>query len=61
MALANFKYLKKIVETDEELYQLIDKAVTCYRENGRKKERFGHMIDRIGIDTVKEGILVKAL
>ncbi len=53
--------LKKVIESEEELYLLIEKAVTFYRGNGKSKERFGHMIDRIGIDTVKEGILVKAL
>ena len=51
--------LKKLVETEDELYQLIDKAVTYYKENGRKKERFGHMIDRIGLENVKEALLGK--
>ena len=53
--------LKKVVESEEELYSLIEKAVTFYRGNGQKKERFGHMIDRIGLDKVKEEILGKAL
>jgi anaerobic sulfite reductase subunit C len=51
--------LKKMVESEEELYQLIEKAITCYRNNGRKKERFGHMIDRIGLEKVKEELLGK--
>lgn len=38
-------------------HELIEKALRYYQENGRKKERFGHMIDRIGIDKVKEEIL----
>ncbi|NTW70484.1 MAG: 4Fe-4S dicluster domain-containing protein [Chlorobiaceae bacterium] len=46
--------LKKMVESEEELYRLIEKAITLYREKGRKKERFGHMIDRIGLEAVKE-------
>ena len=49
--------LKKVVEREEELYELADKALACYRKHGRKKERFGHMIDRIGIDTVNAEIL----
>ena len=53
--------LKKVVESEEELYSLIENAVTFYRGNGQKKERFGHMIDRIGLDKVKEEILGKAL
>ncbi|MEI8032955.1 MAG: 4Fe-4S binding protein [Chlorobiaceae bacterium] len=49
--------LKQLVETEEELYLLIEKAFGYYCANGRKKERFGHMIDRIGLDTMKEAIL----
>lgn len=49
--------LKKLIETDSELYGLIDKVVRYYQANGRKRERFGHMIDRIGEDKVKEEIL----
>ncbi len=49
--------LKKLVESEEELYDLIEKTLTCYRTHGRKKERFGHTIDRIGIATVREEIL----
>ncbi|NTW52700.1 MAG: 4Fe-4S binding protein [Chlorobiaceae bacterium] len=49
--------LKRIVETEEEVFDLVDKAFTCYRENGLKKERFGHMIDRIGLENIKEGLL----
>ena len=53
--------LKKQVEGEEELYDLIDKALSCYRKHGRKKERFGHMIDRIGLETVKAEILGESL
>jgi anaerobic sulfite reductase subunit C len=44
-----------LIESKERLYALIDRAIEYYRRNGRKKERFGHMIDRIGVDkTIKE-------
>ena len=49
--------LKKLVESEDELYELIGKTLTCYRTHGRKKERFGHMIDRIGIEKVRDEIL----
>lgn len=49
--------LKKLVESEEELYLLIEKALAVYRESAVKKERFGHMIDRIGIEKVREKIL----
>jgi dissimilatory sulfite reductase (desulfoviridin) alpha/beta subunit len=53
--------LKRIVETEEEVYVLVDRAITCYREHGYKKERFGHMIDRIGLESIKEEILEAAV
>jgi anaerobic sulfite reductase subunit C len=53
--------LKKIVETEEEVYALVDAAVACYRENGLKKERFGHTIDRIGLENIREEIFEKSV
>jgi len=53
--------LKKVIESEDELFLLVENAVAFYRENGQKKERFGHMIDRIGLDRVKKEILGKAL
>jgi dissimilatory sulfite reductase (desulfoviridin) alpha/beta subunit len=49
--------LKRVVESEEELYELVDRAIACYRKHGLKKERFGHMIDRIGLENIKEEIL----
>lgn len=44
-----------LIESKERLYTLVDLALQYYRTNGRKKERFGHMMDRIGVDkTLKE-------
>ncbi len=48
--------LPGLIETKERLYELIDRSIDYYRRNGRKKERFGHMIDRIGSDKVQEEI-----
>ncbi len=41
-----------LIESEAELFSVIERAFACYRENGRRKERFGHMIDRIGLETV---------
>jgi len=49
--------LKRMIQSEEELWDLIQKALDCHRKHGRKKERFGHMIDRIGIEQVREEIL----
>ncbi len=45
-----------LIESKEALYGLIDRAIAYYRANGRKKERFGHTIDRIGLEQVMKEI-----
>lgn len=49
--------LGRLIEREDELYQIIARAVEYYRVHGRKKERFGHMIDRLGEERVKEALL----
>jgi len=49
--------LKRLVESEEELFLLIEKAVSVYRDHAHTKERFGHMIDRIGLEKIKDEIL----
>jgi dissimilatory sulfite reductase (desulfoviridin) alpha/beta subunit/TusA-related sulfurtransferase len=39
-----------LIQSKDELLHFIRRAFDYYVENGRKKERFGHMLDRIGID-----------
>lgn len=46
-----------LIETRERLFELIERAIEYYRRNGRKRERFGHTIDRIGVETVTREIL----
>lgn len=41
----------------EEVLPIVDKIVEYYKQNARKYERFGKMIDRIGIEKVKQDIL----
>ncbi|NTU68866.1 MAG: 4Fe-4S binding protein [Chlorobiaceae bacterium] len=53
--------LKRIVESDEEVYALVDASISWYRDNGLKKERFGHTIDRVGLEKCKEEIIGKAV
>lgn len=48
--------LTGVIEKEEELKKLIDLSIEYYRKNGRKKERFGHMIDRIGLEIVTKEI-----
>ncbi len=49
--------LKRLIPDKEELYRLIENSLRYYQQHGRKKERFGHMIDRIGVEKVKGDIL----
>jgi dissimilatory sulfite reductase (desulfoviridin) alpha/beta subunit len=49
--------LQKLIEDKEQVLELVERALRYYQKNGRKKERFGHMIDRMGVDRVKEEIL----
>lgn len=40
----------------EPLMELIQKVITFYRENGKKKERTARFADRVGVDEIKKGI-----
>ncbi len=44
------------LETEEAL-SLIDTFVTYYKENAKKHERVGKMIDRIGLDVIKNAVV----
>lgn len=48
--------LAEKLDTDQAL-ALIEKTVKYYKENAKKFERMGKMIDRIGLDTLKSGVL----
>jgi anaerobic sulfite reductase subunit C len=50
-------HLKKMVESEKELFLLIEESMAVYRKYARSRERFGHMIDRIGIEKVTSEIL----
>jgi len=41
----------------ETVYTLVKKIIAYYQQNGRKKERFGHMLDRLGADKARKEIL----
>ena len=44
----------------EEVMPLVEKVIHYYQENGRKYERLGRMIERLGIDKVKSDMLSEA-
>lgn len=41
----------------DQVMDIVDKAIAYYRENAKPYERFGSMIDRLGLETVKSAIL----
>ena len=47
----------KVLTDKEQALELAERTVNCYRKHGRKKERFGHTIDRIGEDIILKEIL----
>ena len=49
--------IKDLIGTREELYGLIGRVIDYYREHGKPRERFGHMMDRRGARRVGEEIL----
>lgn len=52
--------LKQGIETQAELFRLVDKTLQFYKENGQPKERLGHLMDRLGEGVVIESILSAA-
>ena len=43
--------------SSEDALSLIEKVVAYYKENGKKGERIGKMIDRLGLDTLRTALL----
>lgn len=39
--------LRRMIQDEEEVYRLVAEALESFKRHGRKKERFGHMIDRL--------------
>ena len=44
--------LKERIETEEELFELIDRTLAYYKANGLPKERMGTMLTRLGEENV---------
>jgi len=48
---------KVLIETKEELLKYIERAFEFYKKYGRKKERFGHTLDRVGLENALKEIM----
>ncbi len=42
--------------SDEEALSAIDKVIACYRDNAKKGERLGKMIERVGLEPFREAV-----
>lgn len=53
--------LSKIFTSEEEVLDLIEKALLLYRERGKDGERFADVVERIGFEEVEKQLLAGAL
>lgn len=51
--------LKDGIETEEELFELIDRTLAFYKSNGLSKERMGTMLTRLGEENVFSQLLAE--
>jgi dissimilatory sulfite reductase (desulfoviridin) alpha/beta subunit len=51
--------VQDLIGSKQELYALIERAVRYYREHGKPRERFGHMMDRLRAAEVRKEILLE--
>jgi dissimilatory sulfite reductase (desulfoviridin) alpha/beta subunit len=49
--------LKKDIRDTEEIFRLVDRCIRFYQLHGRPKERFGHLMERLGEANVIQNIL----
>lgn len=40
----------------DQVLELVDRIINWYKENGKRNERIGELIDRTGLDTFKKGV-----
>lgn len=55
------KPVDKLIETKEELMDIIEKTILLYREQGNTGERLGQTVERLGFENVEEQLLDDAL
>lgn len=55
--IAQGKVLSKIFTTEDEVLNVVEKAILLFREQGKTGERFSDTIHRIGFETVEQELL----
>ena len=51
------KPISKLIETEEELMNVIEKTILLYREQGNTGERLGQTVERLGFENVQSQLL----
>jgi len=46
-------------QTPEDSLEIIDNVIDYFKDNGKKRERLGEFIDRVGIEEFKERVLIQ--
>ena len=54
---ARGKYLSRLLTSPEEVMDVIEKAITLFRDQGQQGERFADTVARIGFDEVEKQLL----
>ena len=54
---AEGRALEKIFTTEEEVIDVVERAILCFREEGISGERFADTIARLGFDYVQDKLL----
>ncbi len=49
--------VKKLIQSEDELFRFLDRALQYYQAHGKRKERFGHTLDRMGAKDMERDVL----
>lgn len=49
--------LAEHIATQQEAVELVDQTIRYYKQHGQPRERLGHMLDRLGLEKVRQDIL----
>ena len=54
---ARGKFLGKLLTSPEEVLDVIEKAITLFRDKGQQGERFADTVERLGFEEVEKQLL----
>ena len=51
------KRVKTLIQSEDQLFRCLDRALEYYQKHGKRKERFGHTLDRMGAKDLERDVL----